>query len=178
MNKIVKIISTKIDDRNRRLIKTLGFGNDDVQETQNVSSFGDDSNPVRDLIAVYAPTTDIGNPVIIGYINQNQIAKVGEKRIFSTDSEGNVVFAIHLKNDGTAEVGGNTDNLVRYSKLKQEFDVLNDKVNSLIAKYNTHLHPFVGLAIGVTGATAVSTSTETPSTADMSSAKIDEIKTL
>ena len=178
MNKIVKIISSKIDDKKRRLIKSLGWGNDDVQETQVATAFGDDSHPVENLVAIYAPTSDIGNPVIIGYINKNQIAAVGEKRIFSTDADGTVVFAVHLKNDGTAEVGGNADNLVRYSELKSGFDALNDKVNSHISKYNSHIHPYIGLAVTVPGVTSPTASIETPSTADISGAKIDEIKTL
>ena len=178
MNKIVKIISSKVDDRKRRLIKSLGWGSDDVQEVLNVSDFGDDSHPVENMVAIYAETTDIGNPVVIGYINKNQISDVGEKRIFSTDSDGNVVFALHLKNDGTAEFGGDSDFLVRYNELESGFNQLKSDFNDLVVKYNAHVHPFVGLAVGVPGVTTPTTTSGTPSTASIANAKIDEIKTL
>ena len=178
MNKIVKIISSKVDDRNRRLIKSLGWGSDDVQEVLNVSDFGDDSHPVENMVAIYAETTDIGNPVVIGYINKNQISEVGEKRIFSTDTDGNVVFALHLKNDGTAEFGGNSDFLVRYNELKTGFDQLKSDFNSLISAFNTHTHATAATGPPVPPTPIPSQIPATPSSADISGAKIDEIKTL
>jgi len=178
MNKIVKIISSKIDDQKRRLVKSLGWGNDDVQETQVATAFGDDSHPVEKLVAIYAPTSDIGNPVIIGYINKNQIAEVGEKRIFSTDADGNAVFAIHLKNDGTAEIGGNTRTMVRYQELEIAFNQLKSDFNAHVSAYNSHIHPYIGLVVGVPGATTPTPSASSPSSADISGAEITEIKTL
>lgn len=178
MNSIVKVISTQEEAETRRLIKVLGLGKEDVQEHFQVSSFGDDSNPVKDMVAIYAETNDIGHPVIIGYINKNQIADVGEKRIFSTDIDGNVVFYLHLKNDGTAEFGGDSRHMVRYEELESAFNQLKSDFNSHVAAYNSHVHPFVGLAAGVPGVTVVTTSAANPSSADISGAKIDEIKTL
>ena len=176
MNKIVKIISSKIDDKTRRLIKSLGWGNDDVQETQTATAFGDDSHPVAKMVAIYAETTDIGNPVIIGYINKNQIADVGEKRIFSTDAEGNPVFAIHLKNDGTAEIGGNTDNLVRYEQTAASINEIKDDINNLKNLLSTWVPvPNDG---GAALKAILSGYFPTPIIENISGAKIDEIKTL
>jgi len=178
MNRFVKIISTKADDIGRRLVKSLGWGKDDVQETKVASSFGDDSNPVENMVAVYSPTSDIGNPVIIGYINKNQIADIGEKRIFSTDSDGNVVFAIHLKNDGTAEIGGNSDFLVRFNELESGFNQIKSDLNDLVSAFNSHMHATAATGPPVPPTPIPSQIPATPSTASISGAKIEEIKTL
>jgi hypothetical protein len=180
MNKIIKVISSQIDETGRRLIKSLGWGADDVQETLNVAPFGDDSCPVKDMVAIYATTSDIGNPVVIGYVNKNQIADVGEKRIFSTNADGVEQIALHLKNDGTAEFGGNTDFMVRYSELEVGFNALKSDFNSLVTSYNSHIHITTATvsATAVPGVIAPTPSTGTPSTADISGSKIDEIKTI
>ena len=178
MNKIVKVISSKTDDQDRRLVKSLGWGDDDVQENITASSFGDDSHPVKDMIAIYSDTTDIGEPVIIGYVNKDQISKVGEKRIFSTDADGVLSFALHLKNDGTAEFGGDADFMVRYNELETGFNALKSDLNTFISTFNAHVHPFVGLAVGVPGITTPTTTAGSPSSADISGEKINEIKTL
>ena len=123
------------------------------------------------------PTSEIGNEVIIGYIHKSQISEPGEIRIFSTDDNGDDQISLHLKKDGTAEFGGDSDFMVRYSALETAFNELKSDFNSLVAKHNTHVHPFVGLAVGVPGFTTPTTTTETPSIADISGAKIDEIKT-
>ena len=180
MNKIIKVISSKIDDTSRRLVKSLGYGNDDVQETLNVAPFGDDSCPIKDIVAIYSSTSDIGNPVVIGYINKNQISEVGEKRIFSTDADGVEQIALHLKNDGTAEFGGNTDFMVRYSALETAFNTVKSDLNSLITAYNSHTHITTATvaATPTPGIIAPTLATGTPTTADISGAKISEIKTL
>jgi hypothetical protein len=177
---LTKVISTRYDSLNRRIVKFLRFGRSDVQECQQAAPFGIDSNPVKDMIAVYSPTAEDGKNVIIGYLNPNQLAEVGETRLFSTDSDGNLQFYVHLKNDGTSEIGGDTDNMVRYSELESAFNQLRDDLNDLISAYNSHIHTTTA-TIGASttpGVIAPTTSTGTPSTADVSGAKIDEIKTI
>lgn len=175
--KATKVISTRIVN-SKRLVKFLGIGRSDVQEKNEVGPFGIDSNPVKDMVAIMAPTSEIGKDVIIGYINTNQMAEVGETRLFSTDLDGVEQIFIHLKNDGNIEFGDNADNLVRFSKLKLEFDNLKNDFNSLVTAYNSHVH----ITTATVGATAVpgiispTTSTGTPSTADISPSKIDELK--
>jgi hypothetical protein len=177
MINVTKTISTSIKNA-VRFVKFLRMGKSDVQECRQASPFGVDSAPISDMAAIYAKTGEVGKPVVIGYINKNQIADVGENRLFSTDSDGNVVFYIHMKNDGTAEIGGDSDNMVRYSELESAFNELRSDLNSLITAYNTHAHPYVGLAVTVPGVTSPTSATGTPSTADITPAKINEIKTL
>ena len=171
---IVKVLSTRISET-KRLIKFLRYGKSDVQENYEVAPFGYDANPIKDMVAVYAKTDVIGESIIIGYINKNQISDIGESRIYSTDEDGVLSFYLHLKNDGTASFGGDTDNLVRYSKLEDAFNELKDDFNSLVNTFNTHVHP--GVTSGPSS-TSTTPTTGTTSAADISDAKIEEIKTL
>lgn len=171
---LVKIISTEIDSLNRRVVKFLRFGKSDIQTSFETSSCGIDSNPIKDMIAVYVETATKGQTVIIGYINKKQLAAVGELRLYSTNETGVEKFYTWLKNDGTMEIGGDSDNMVRYSKLEDAFNELKADFNSFITAYNTHVH--VGVTSGF--ASSGTTTPGTQSTADITPAKIDEIKTL
>lgn len=180
----VKIISTSIKSA-IRIVKFLRYGKSDVQEVQQALPYGLDSNPVKDMIALHAETGQVGKSAVIGYLNLNAVAEVGGTRMYSTDEDGAVQFAIYLRADGTAEVGGDTDFMVRYSELESAFNELksdfNDfvtKHNQLLTEYKVHVHPGVTSGSSSTGATV---STQTPAsstTADISGAKIEEIKTI
>ena len=171
MINVTKTISTSIKNA-VRFVKFLRMGKSDVQECRQASPFGIDSAPIKDMAAIYAKTGEVGKPVIIGYINKNQIAEFGETRLFSTDENGTVKIALHLKNDGTAEFGGNTKNMVRFQELETGFNNLVTDFNNLVTAYNLHIHP------SSSGTTSATVSQGTSSTADISDAKIDEIKTL
>lgn len=155
MINLVKVLDSSIDLLNRRLVKVLRFGKSDVQTPFSVSAYGVDSNPIKDMIAVYSDTGEKGKTIIVGYINKNQLADKGELRLFSTDEVGVLKKYIWLKNDDTIEIGGDTDNMVRYSALATAFNAMLTDLNAARA----------ALALP-------------PSTADISGAKIDEIKTL
>ena len=170
---LTRVISTQLDNLNRRLIKVLRFGRSDVQTPFQALPHGIDSNPVKDWLAVYSETTEKGKPVIIGYINPDQLAEVGGTRIYSTDSDGAVQFAIYLRADGTCEVGGDTDNMVRYSELETAFNTLRADLNALVTTFNAHQHP-----TAATGPPSPPSVTGQQSQADISGAKIDEVKTL
>jgi hypothetical protein len=175
MLNITKIISTSFDDIQRRLVKVLRKGNKDIQTPLEASPFGIDSNPLKDMIAVYGPTEEKGKTVIIGYIDKNKLADIGETRLYSTDSDGNLKFYTWLKNDGTMEIGGNTKHMVRYEELETAFNQLKADFNAHITKYNAHIHLGVIAGFATSG---IPTVTDTASSADISPAKIDEIKTL
>jgi len=157
-----------------RIIKVLRLGLHDVQEVSESSPFGVDGSPLDSMVAVYAETLSGEDPVIIGYLNANQVAGRGEVRLYSLGGGGDQKFYIWLKNDGSCEIGGNSDNMVRYSKLEQAFNQLRSDFNEHVSNYNSHIHPG-GTISGNTGNTA---NTSTPSGADISPAKIEQIKTL
>lgn len=163
---ITKLISTQLDSVGRRISKVLRFGKHDVQTGFQVAPYGIDSNPVDGMRAIYSLTAQKGKTVIIGYINVDQLAKSGELRLFSTDDAGDLKFSIWLKDDGTCEVGGNTDNLVRYTPLNQGLQDFKIAMQQELAK----------IAAGIASAGG----SYTPGTLsiDVTNSKIDEIKSL
>ena len=175
----VKIISTEIDELRRRLVKFLRFGRNDVQTAIEAAPYGFDSHPVKDMIALYAPTTQNGKSVIVGYLNKNQLAEIGELRLFSTNAQGDEQAYIWLKNDGVIELGGDEDFLVRYSKLEEAFNTLKADLNALTNSYNSHTH-VTSATIGSSatpGKVEPTASKASESNANISPAKIESIKT-
>lgn len=161
---IVKVISTEIEKK-IRFIKFLRFGKIDVQNVKEVSPFGIDGNPLKDMVALYAETSIKGKNYIVGYINPNAISKPGELRLYSLKADGSEAAYCYLKDDGTIEVLGNADNLVRYSKLNSGLQAEKEKINAELAK--------IAAAITSLGGSY----TVTPVSIDISEAKISEIKT-
>ena len=143
-----------------RSIKVLQFG---AKTADVVAPFGDDSAPLKDMTAIYAETTNVGESVVIGYINTNQIALPGEKRIFSLDASGNLSTYIHLQTDGTMHLGGNTDNVVQYNPLLTGLVANDDLVNAELAK--------IAIAIGTLGGSYVPGVVST----DIALAKVDGV---
>lgn len=172
---LVRVISSQVK-KGLRLVKFLGLGKDDVQETHVVAPFGVDAHPVKGWIALYARTASKGEEVLVGYVNKSNLADVGEHRIYSTNENGEVQTFIWLKNDGTIEVGGDSDFMVRYSKLETAFNELKQDFNSLVNVYNAHMHPYTD--DGSPATTSPTTSQGQTSNADISPAKIEEIKTI
>lgn len=162
---LVTVISTELKAAKTRLIKVLRYGKRDVQTPREIAPYGVDSSPIKDMVALYAPTSDISAPVIVGYINKNQKAGVGEFRTFATDANGTEKFYTWMKADGTMEIGGNIDYAVRYLKLDMALQAEVIKINTELGKIATAI-----AALG--GAYTVA-----PVTIDISAAQIKEIRT-
>jgi hypothetical protein len=173
--KLITVISTQFDKSKRRIIKSLGFGKSDAQTSFELSPFGIDSNPLKGMVALYGVSADKSKTFIIGYINKNQVAAVGEIRLFSTDAVGTEKMYQWLKNDGTMEIGGNDDHMVRFSELEKGFNEFKTDFNNFLILYNSHTHSGVTSGFAVSGPTP---SQGTASTASIAAAKINEIKTL
>ena len=144
-----------------RSIKVLQFG---AKTADVVAPFGDDSAPLKDMTAIYAETTNVGESIVIGYINKNQIALPGEKRIFSLDSSGNISTYIHLQTDGSMHLGGNTDNVVQYTPLVSGLVANDALINAELTKIAT--------AISTLGGSYV----PTPVSTNITLAKVDGVK--
>lgn len=178
MLNIVSIISTRLDSTSRMLVKFLRKGKSDVRESFEIGPFGFESNPLKDMIALYGQTDENGSDVIIGYVNKNRITDIGESRMFSTDSSGNIVMYLHMKNDGTAEFNGDSDNLVRYSELESAFNELKSDHNELVTKWNAFVAAYVPGSPSTVGLPpTLAGSNVSQSTASVAGAKIDELKT-
>jgi len=149
-------------ENGKRILKVQEYG---VKTAKVASNYGDDSQPLKNMTAIYSPTAVNSEPVIIGYINTNQVAQEGEKRIFSQSLDGSLSFAIHLKTNGTCEIGGAVDNAVRYQALSTSLAYSDTLLNAELAKIAT--------AIGLLGGAY----TFTPVVTNILSSKIDQIKT-
>jgi hypothetical protein len=175
---LVKIISTATDALRRRVPKFLRFGKGDVQTALEVAPSGIDGNPEKDMIAVYAPTSENGKTVIIGYINANQKAEAGELRLFCTAS-GTEKFYVWLKKNGTLELGGATNYAVKFNELKSEFDKLKTDHNELAQKWNAFCTAYVPGSPSTVGLPpTLATSSVTPNASDIDLAKNEKIKTI
>lgn len=161
---IISIVKESTIKNDARELKVVEYG---VKTADVVADFGDDSSPLKDMVAVYSSTGESGEAIIVGYFNKNQIAQPGEKRMFSLKEDGSLSFAVHLKNDGTCEVGGNADNLVRYAALNTALLAEKDLINAELTK--------IAFAIN---SLAPGSYTPTPITLNLIQAKIEEIKTL
>ena len=147
----------------RRILKVLQFG---AKTADECAPFGDDSCPVANLTAVYASTSNIAEPVIIGYLNLQQLAEIGEKRLYSIKTDGTLGFYCWLKNDGTMQLGGTAHNLVRYTPLASAINAKDALINTELGK--------IAAAIGSLGGVYTPGTVSTNITAS----KINEIKTL
>jgi hypothetical protein len=65
-----------------------------------------------------------------------------------------------------------------FNQLKNDHNDLVNKYNDLVTKFNTHVHSGVTTGPGASGPTSLTGQAENESSADISGAKIDEIKTL
>lgn len=166
--RLAKLISSEIDSLKRRVVKALGRGKSDVQTAYEAMPFGIDSRALKDMIAVFADTEGKGESVIIGYILKNQLQKVklGETRIYSTDANGVQKFEIYLKDDGTIEIGGSANNLVKYTPLDSGLQNFKTAIQAELVKIQTAISSLGGAY--APGSLSV----------DISGSKINEIKTL
>jgi len=152
----------------RRFLKVQRLGNNDVQTPRESMPFGVDSVPLdrEDFVAIVAESSEKGKPVVIGYINRNQIAQEGEMRIFSLKNNGQISQFIHLKGDETIEFGGNSDNLVRFSPLSTALNNQATAINAELIKIQTAI-------TGLGGAYA-----RANVSINISGAKIEEFKSI
>lgn len=150
-------------EKGKRVLKLLQFG---AKTAKVAAPFGDDANPIKDMTAIFAETSVSGEPFVIGYVNTDQLAAVGEKRIYSLKEDGSLSSFIWLKNNGTMEIGGDVDNAVRFNPLKTGISATDSAINAELVKIQTAL-----LSVGGTYVPGIITT-------DIDGSKIEEIKTL
>jgi len=165
VNILVKILSTSVS-AGARIAKFLGLGNADVQTAAVAAPYGIDSNPVKDMVAIYSSTIQQGEPVIIGYINRNAIAEVGGLRMYSTNANGAEQVYIYLRASGKIELAGNTDNVVRYLALNNGIQQMGADINTNLAAIATAINAIVPGSY-----------TPVPVVPNISAAKVNEVQT-
>lgn len=171
----ISIVISTLLDAGIRTVKSLVYGSNGRNTQLEAMPFGTDAVPIENYRAIVVQSQTREKRFVLGYVNKSQEASPGDHRIYSLTSEGLLATSIWLKSDGTIEVGGDTDFMVRYSVLEAAFNELRSDFNSLVSTYNSHTH--AGVSPGG-GTTAPTTSSGSSSSADISGAKIDEIKTI
>lgn len=165
MLNLVKIISSRLE-QGKRLLKFLRYGKSDVQTSTEAMPFGLDSNPPKDMIAIYGQTGQDGQTVIIGYVNRNQLAEVGGYRTYSTDNNGVEKGYTYLRANGDLELLGDTNFAVKFNELKTSFNELQNQWNAFANAYVPGGPATQGLP-----------PTAIPSNANIDTAKNEKIKT-
>jgi len=100
--------------------------------------------------------------LLIGF-GDNEVIEVLEGTIKIDATE------IHLNGDG--------DTAVKYSELETAFNQLKDDFDNFVSTYNAHTHTTTAtVGVGPVGVIAPTTSTGSPSTADITPAEEDSIK--
>lgn len=140
----VSSIKDYVIEKGFRIFKVIQYG---VKTADECSPFGDDSNPLKDMDAIFCETEVGGEPIIIGYIQKERLALPGEKRIFSLDDNGELSNYIWLKKDKSIEIGGSDDNLVAFAGLNSELINHNNKINSELEKIRTAITSLGGVYI-------------------------------
>lgn len=159
-------VKSFVIEKSKRILKVEQYG---VKTAVEAGPFGEDSAPLKDMTAIFAETSNNAEPVIIAYINKNQKSAPGERRLYSLNDDGTESTYVWLKGNGLLEIGGDGDNMVRFSKMAEAFNQMKTDLDTLGALYNAHVHPGPN--------TPSTTATYINSTANINPAKIDEIKT-
>lgn len=134
---------------------------DDIQSIQAMSRSGEDSNPPNGSTVTILNVSDSFKLIVASDDGIVPSMGQGEKKLYSV-SGGAIAAFMNFLTTGVIEINGNADNAVRFSNLETAF-------NQLKADYNLHVHALAG-GVGVASPPSPTT------TADMSSAKVDEVK--
>lgn len=171
MIRIVQYITTRIESF--RWFK-FNISKANTQEVRHVAPFGIDAVPVKDMMAVFAKTKMKGKGIIFGILNTNNSAGEGEVRIYSLDADLVEQIYLHVKADGTIEIGGDGDNAVRHSKNAEVIAEIQDDIADLKTVFSgwTPIPEDGGAALK----TAAATWSGTPLEKDIEDAKVDEVK--
>lgn len=160
------VVLSRVKDAVAEFVKILRFGKKDIKRADAVLPAGVDSKPVKNDLAIHANTGNDESTVCLGYIRTSNKTNKGETCIYATDQDGNNrVFELYIKNNGDIHLGGNNDFAVRFNELEEGFNQLRDE-------FDGHSHTYTP------GSNAATTTIGNPSsTASISDAKIDNIRT-
>ena len=135
---------------------------DDIQSVQLMNMAGEDTNPPDDAKVLVA---SIGPAFKVAFVTDDDIVPtmdIGERKMYSIDA-GAIAAFINLLAGGDIELNGNADWAVAFTDLKTAFD-------QFVSDFNAHTHSGVTTGVGVSGAPV------TPTAADMTGARVDNVR--
>ena len=158
------------DSGNDRLLLQVQITDaDDVHTVEYMSPPGEDSNPPDGAKVLII---DVGRAYKIAIAADDNVSPsmaAGEKKLYSI-SDGAIAAFINFLESGIIEINGNNDFAVRYNELKSAFDEMKTDLNNFITVFNTHTQVVSGSVAAAPAGQA------TASTADISGAKVEEVK--
>lgn len=140
---LAKYFSAVIES-GKRIIKSKGIGGS-VMTTKEVGPFGFDSQPPEGWTALYCKTSNADEDCILGYINKNQLAEMGESRMYSVNAQGEVQATIVCDASGRISLNGNAYSSVRFENLQTALNSQNTLINAELTKIATAIN---GIAPG------------------------------
>ena len=147
---------------------------DKANKYTRLSVYGIDSNPPLDShILLFDSRGQESNQfgLVNDFENRKKDLKEGEVAVHNTKTGA----YMHLKEDGNMELLGSGDFAVRYLELETAFNQLQSDFDDLVTAYNSHTHVYVPGTLAAI-ASAPTTATGSPSTADITPAKVAEIE--
>lgn len=158
-------------ENNRLLLQVQITDADDIHTVEYMSPPGEDSNPPDGTKVLII---DAGRAYKIAFAADDNIQpsmEEGEKKLYSI-SDGAIAAFINFLQSGIIELNGNSDFAVRFSELETGFNQMKTDFNNfLTTAYNVHTHPTAPI-----GPISIPSLPGSASTADISAAKVDEVK--
>jgi len=171
-------IKKNIDGENdTRILKCELSSADDVQQIELIQQNGEQNNPLDDATVIILEITKTWKIAVAvkDFVEPDATLNRGEKKIYSLDSSNNIQACIRFKNDGTLVLNEGADWAVQYTALKSAFDQLKSDLNAMISEWNTFATAYApGGPAGI--GTPPTANNVSSSSADMSSAKIEDIQ--
>lgn len=171
---IARVVESTVDTL--LLIKAEIYPNY-TTETRAVQPPGYEGIPVDGENGVVIEIGGKGKTGFIGVYPTSELDP-GEARIYARDGDGNIVSSVKCLSDGQVVINEGSNFAVRFNELETAFDQFKSDFNSFVnSTYNTHIHSTTAtIDSGPPGVIAPTTSTGTPTSADVSPAKIDDVR--
>lgn len=167
------------DDNGYRQFIVNCLGNNDQRKYFSISPFGIDFNIPVDTRTLTTDSRNKDESYNLGVLNQVKVEDLepGECAIFSTNANGAELKSfIKLRNSGVLEINGDSDNIVRFSKLKEEYDKTKAVLDAILTTLQSPINE-PGNGAPSAFQAAIISAVGTKETGDISTSKVDNVKT-
>jgi hypothetical protein len=120
-----------IIENGKRILKVKQYGAKTAKESY---PFGFDSVPPEGWTAIFAETANKDEAVIIGYINRNQIASMGDSRMYALGANKEVTAFAWARSGGNLELNGSGFSAVRFAPLDSALQSEKTAINAEFIK--------------------------------------------
>jgi len=172
---------------------------DDVQDVEQFSGAGDDTNPPIDSSVVVVQDGKAFKIAIAGQDEITPSSQPGERQMYS-QAGGAKMGNIYLKADSTVELSSligmisitptgdvelnnGTDSAIAFARMKTAFDLLRTEINTFVVAFNalvtlfgTHVHTLVTPGVASSGPPPAPGVPAVPATATMDAAESPTVK--